>query len=68
MERFVVRPDDEGFSVIDIWSGEPTLIAMARQTGLPEADAEHTAALLNHKAAGAGPPPARLGPRSTVQA
>jgi hypothetical protein len=50
MERFVIRPDRAGFSVIDIWTGEPAVIAMTPQTGMPEEDAEHTAALLNRRA------------------
>lgn len=49
MERFVIRPDREGFSVIDIWTGEPAVIAMAPQTGLAQEDAEHTAQLLNRR-------------------
>ena len=49
-ERFVIRPDREGFSVIDIWTGEAAVIAMAPQTGLPETDARHTAELLNRRA------------------
>lgn len=52
MERFVIRPDHEGFSVIDIWTGEPAVIAMTPQTGMPQEDADHTAGLLNRRAAG----------------
>lgn len=51
-DRFLVRPDREGFSVFDAWDGQPAVIAMMRQTGLSRADAEHTAALLNK-----APPP-----------
>ena len=50
-DRFVIRPDREGFSVVDAWTGEPAVIAMTPQTGLPEEDARHTAALLNRRAA-----------------
>jgi hypothetical protein len=49
-ERFLVRPDREGYSVYDIRSGEPAVIAMSPQTGLSRRDAEHTAALLNRRA------------------
>ena len=52
MERFVIRPDRSGFSVCDLWTGEPAVIAMTPQTGLSEEDAEHTAALLNRRASG----------------
>lgn len=50
-ERFVIRPDCEGFSVVDIWTGEAAVIAMVPQTGISEEDAQHTAALLNRRAA-----------------
>lgn len=50
-ERFVIRPDREGFSVYDIWTGEVAAIAMTPQDGLSRIDAEHTAALLNRRAA-----------------
>jgi hypothetical protein len=49
-ERFVIRPDREGYSVCDLWTGEPAVIAMVPQTGLSQQDAEHTAALLNRRA------------------
>lgn len=50
-ERFVIRPDREGFSVIDIWVGETAIIAMTPQSGMPETDAKHIAELLNRRAA-----------------
>lgn len=46
-ERFVIRPDAGGYSVIDLWSGEAVVVAMAPQTRMPKADAEHLVALLN---------------------
>ncbi len=49
-DRYLVRPDGSGFCVYDIWTGEPAIIAMTPQTGLPREDAEHTAALLNTRA------------------
>ena len=58
-ERFAIRPDTEGFSVFDIWTGEAAVIAMTPQTGLSEEDAQHTAALLNRRA--------RDGDRSALQ-
>jgi hypothetical protein len=54
-ERFVLRPDPAGFSVIDTWSGEPAMIAQAAQTGLSEIDARHTATLLNQRQVGSAP-------------
>lgn len=50
-ERFFVRPDRNGFSVYDVWSGEVAVIAMAPQGGLSREDAEHTADLLNRRVA-----------------
>lgn len=49
-ERYVIRPDRDGYSVCDIWTGEPAVIAMTPQTGLTQEDAEHTAGLLNRRA------------------
>lgn len=49
-DRYRVRPDPRGFSVQDIWTGEPAVIALVPQTGLSQEDAEHTAALLNTRA------------------
>jgi hypothetical protein len=51
-DRFVIRPDKEGFSVYDVWTGEVAVIAMTAQDGMSREDAEHTAALLNRRAAG----------------
>lgn len=51
-ERYAIRPDPEGFSVYDVWTGETAVIAMTPQSGLSEVDARHTAALLNRRAAG----------------
>ena len=34
-ERFVIRPDSGGLSVIDLWSGEPVVVAMTPQPGRP---------------------------------
>ncbi|HEY8570911.1 hypothetical protein [Phenylobacterium sp.] len=50
IDRYLVRPDREGFTVSDIWTGEPAVIAMVPQTGLSREDAEHTADLLNRRA------------------
>lgn len=58
-ERFVVRPEAGRFKVIDIWTGETAVIVMTPQYGLSEADALHTAQLLNRRA--------RNGDRSVFQ-
>lgn len=50
MARYVIRPDREGFSVCDNWTGQPAVIAMTPQTGLSQEDAEHTRDLLNTRA------------------
>ena len=49
-DRYLVRPDGGGFSVYDVWTGEPAVIAMMPQTRLSKEDAEHTARLLNTRA------------------
>jgi len=45
--RYVIRPDDQGYTVRDLWSGEPARLAGRPQVGLSQDDAEHTAELLN---------------------
>ena len=50
IQRYVIRPDSEGYRVCDLWTGEAAVIAMTPQTGLSELDAEHTAELLNRRA------------------
>jgi hypothetical protein len=35
-ERFAIRPDRAGWTVYDAWTGEPSVLAMAPQTGLSE--------------------------------
>lgn len=46
-ERFVIRPDAGGYSVIDLWSGAAVVVAMTPQTRIPKVDAEHLVDLLN---------------------
>lgn len=57
MERYVTRPDAAGFSIIDIWTGEPAVVAASPQIGLPQSDADHIAQLLNERAGVRGPVP-----------
>jgi len=49
-DRYALRPDAAGWTVYVIWTGEPAVVGAAPQTGLPEADARHMAALLNTQA------------------
>jgi hypothetical protein len=49
-KRYVIRPDREGYSVCDLWTGGAAVIAMTPQTGLSQQDAKHTADLLNRRA------------------
>lgn len=49
IERFITRQDRGAYSVIDTWTGEPAVIAQTPQSGLSEADARHTAELLNRR-------------------
>jgi hypothetical protein len=48
-ERYAVRPDPQGYSVFDAMTGDTVVIAMTPQGGLSEADARHTAEMLNHR-------------------
>ena len=49
-DRYAMRADQKGWTIFEIWSGKPALVAQAPQTGLSEADAKHTLALLNRNA------------------
>jgi hypothetical protein len=49
-DRYGVRADPEGFTVFVIYTGEAAVMAGQRQTGLSEADARHTAEVLNKQA------------------
>ena len=49
-DRYAVRPDAKGFTVFVLWTGEPAVMGGAPQTGLSEADAQHTADVLNAQA------------------
>lgn len=48
--RYGVRRDGKGWTVFEVWSGEPVVLAQARQIGLSELDAQHTAELMNRRA------------------
>lgn len=49
-DRFALRRDRTGWTVYEVWTGEPVVIAMVSQMGLSEADAQHTADLMNRRA------------------
>ena len=47
--RFALRPDRRGWTVYEVWTSEPAVIALVPQAGLSEEDAQHTADLLNRR-------------------
>ncbi len=49
-QRFALRRDRTDWTVYEVWTGEPAVIAMVPQTGLSQEDAQHTADLLNRRA------------------
>lgn len=51
-DRFKMRRDPNGWTVFEVWTGEPAVIALVPQTGLSEEDAAHTASLLNRRRGG----------------
>jgi hypothetical protein len=55
MDRYTTRPDRDGFSVFDLWTGEVAVVAMTPQSRLSREDAEHTAELLNRRASESQP-------------
>lgn len=51
--RFRSRPANTGWLVLDTWTGEPVLIGGLAQVGLSKIDADHMAAMLQGRIAGA---------------
>jgi hypothetical protein len=49
-DRYLTCPDRQGFSVVDVWTGEIAAIARVPQTGLSREDADQLAAMLNTRA------------------
>jgi len=41
--RYDLREDSEGWTVFDVWTGEPVVVDMAVQTGLDIQDADELA-------------------------
>ena len=46
-DRYALRPDGPGWTVYELWSGNPAVVAGAPQTRLSEDDARHMADILN---------------------
>ncbi|MGA0608396.1 hypothetical protein ACO2Q0_20575 [Phenylobacterium sp. VNQ135] len=64
-DRYAVRPDRGGFSVVDLWTGLVAEIAATPQQGLSAADAGHTAQVMNERLQRDEPSAVlRLGPRA----
>lgn len=49
-KRYDLREDREGWTVFDVFTGEPVVISDVPQTGLGIQDADVLAELLDHKA------------------
>ena len=49
-DRYALRSDEAGWTVLVIWTGKPAVVGGVPQTGLSEADAKHMAGLLNTQA------------------
>jgi hypothetical protein len=48
--HYDIREDDTGWSVYDVWTGEPVVIGLTPQTGMDIQDADELADLLNLRA------------------
>jgi hypothetical protein len=49
-DRYALRPDGTGWTVIEIWTGKPAMAGGMAQTALSEDDAQHMLKLLNNQA------------------
>jgi hypothetical protein len=50
LERYARRRESEGWTVFDVWTGRPVVIADLSQSGLPEREAVELATMLNEHA------------------
>ena len=50
IQRYDIREDDAGWTVFDLFTGHPVVIARVPQTGLDIQDADELVELLEHKA------------------
>jgi hypothetical protein len=48
LARYDLREDAEGWTVYDVWTGEPAVIALVPQTGLDVQDADEIAEWLTY--------------------
>ena len=48
--RYDIREDNDGWTVFDIFTGQPVVIGLVPQVGLDIQDADELAELLDHKA------------------
>jgi hypothetical protein len=48
--RYDIREEDNGWTVFDVWTGEPVVIALVPQVGLDIQDADELAELLDNLA------------------
>lgn len=48
-DRYAVRKDASGWTVYEIFTGEPARVGGAAQTGMSEVDAQHQVGLLNSR-------------------
>jgi hypothetical protein len=46
-DRYALRPDTAGWTVYEVWTGNPAVVAGVPQTRLSEDDAKHMAGVLN---------------------
>jgi hypothetical protein len=49
-DRYALRRDATGWTVFEVFTGQPAVVGGAPQTKLSEADAEHILGLLNTQA------------------
>ena len=59
LDRYDLKPEHGGWTVIDIWTGEPVVLGGSAQVALDLADAEVVQAILNEHA--------RRGARTVLQ-
>jgi hypothetical protein len=63
-DRYTLRHDAAGWSVLELWTGKAAVVAGVAQAGLSEDDARHMADLLNTQTRGAERPCLPASPRT----
>jgi hypothetical protein len=66
-ERYIIRPADRGFRILDVGTGQTAVIAQTPQTDLSEEDAARTAKMHNDRAAQGERPALGQGPMLDVK-